>query len=674
MRALMQLFRGLALGLLLIALAAAVLLYSDLGSRDRQRRVASLAAPLLRIAVVQHASIQAIDDGVRGLIDALANRGYAEGPRLELRRYNAAGDMATANTIAKDVVSEGFDLIASISTASLQTIANANAVASPPKRHVFGVSTDPYGAGVGVSRENHLDHPPYMTGIGSMAPIEDAFRLLATLRPDVARIGLVWNTNEANSVAATELAREIAADMGLELVEANAENSNFVGEAAAAVVSRGIDAMWISPDTTTVTAADLLIDAAQAAGVPTFTSVPGHADKGALFDIGADYYAIGETQGQLAADVLDGTDPATIPVENVMPVELHVNLLALEGLEAQWQVPASVRERADVLIDADGRHVRQFSDLSAPAQDSANVSLSRFMSVHLIEYADTPNTDISRQGVLDGLTQAGLEPDRDIEFRRHSAQGDMPTLSSIVDSVVSGPTDLIVTLSTPALQAALQRGREIPIVFSMVSDPFIIGAGDSDADHLPNVTGAYLAQPIQELLDSIRLVFPEARRLGTLYTPAEINSEYNMHSLETAALEAGYEFEKIGIATVTDIADAAIALGSLNLDVWTQVSDNLISSSFPAVMEASRRADLPVITFSPAAADFGAMIIVARDYYDTGVESGLIAARVLRGESTASIPFTTSPRLSYIVNLAKANEYGIEIPQELMDTANRVIR
>ena len=98
------------------------------------------------------------------------------------------------------------------------------------------------------------------------------------------------------------------------------------------VLSRGIDALWVSPDVTVVTAIDVLLAAAKRARVPVFTSLPGNAEKGALFDLGADYLGIGRAQGELAADVLDGRDPATVPVENLMPVQLHVNRLALNGL------------------------------------------------------------------------------------------------------------------------------------------------------------------------------------------------------------------------------------------------------------------------------------------------------------------------------------------------------
>jgi putative ABC transport system substrate-binding protein len=302
--------KSLGLGVLLIALAAAVLLYSDLGSRRGAGRGVEASARVLRVALVQHASLPALDDGVRGVLEALQARGYVNGGRLEIRQYNAHGDMPTSNAIAKEVTSSDYDLIISASTASLQTIANANRFATPPRKHVFGMTSDPYGAGVGVSRENHADHPPYMTGLGSLAPVAEAFRLARQLNPQLKRVGLVWNPAEANSVATTELGRKVCAELGIQLVEANAENATAAGEAAASVLSRNIDALWVSPDVTVVTAIDVLLAAAKRARVPVFTSLPGYAEKGALFDLGADFVAIGRVQGDLAADVLDGRDPA----------------------------------------------------------------------------------------------------------------------------------------------------------------------------------------------------------------------------------------------------------------------------------------------------------------------------------------------------------------------------
>jgi ABC-type uncharacterized transport system substrate-binding protein len=658
---LVRTLKSLGLGFLLIALAAGVLLYSDLPSR---RSSAEADGRTLRVALVQYASLPALDDGIKGVIEALRARGYVDGERLQIRQYNAHGDMATANAIASEVTSSDFDLIISASTASLQTIANANRFATPPRTHVFGLTSDPYGAGVGISRANHLDHPPYMTGLGSLPPVEDTFRLARELKPDVKRIGLVWNPNEANSVAATNLARKICSDLGIELIEANAENATAAGEAGASVLSRNIDALWVSPDVTVVTAIDVLLAAAKRARVPVFTSLPGNAEKGALFDLGAHYLGIGRVQGELAADVLEGRDPATVPVENLMPVQLHVNRLALAGLRDRWQIPAAVATRADVLVDASGRHAKH----APPA-----VSMKK-KTVDLIEYVDSPNAELARAGVMEGLAKSGLVLGKDFELRRRVAQGDMATLTSIIDTTLTQGTDLMITLSTPTLQMAMARGRGTPLVFTMVSSPFIVNAGKTDTNHLPYLTGSYLDQPVTEVLEALRQFSPPVRRIGTLYSPAELNAEFNKQQLERAAKAAGLEFEAVAVTNTSEVIEAALSLANRRIDVLTQIADNVVASSFPALMEAARRVRLPVTAYSPAFADMGPVLILARDYRDNGVESGRMAARVLRGESPGKIPFVSVPTLTYIVNLKAARALNVTLSPQLVAKAARVIR
>lgn len=346
------------LGLALIAGAAALLLYSDLDSR---RAAVHGKSRTLRVATVQQISIPALDEGAAGAISALKDRGYSDGGRIVLTRYNAQGDVSTGNAIAKAVTSGDFDLILSFSTVSLQTIANSNRFATPPRRHVFALVTDPYGVGVGVSRDNHLNHPPYMTGLGSLAPVQQAFEAARQMHPALKRVGLVWDPSEANSVVTTKLARKICASMGIELIEANAGNSTEITEATASVLGRGVQAIWVSPDLIASHGLELIVRKAKIAQIPVFTSIPSSGVSGALFELGADYLAIGRQAGNLASDVLDGKEPATIPVENVMPVMLKVNTLALKGLREKWDVPDNILKSANEVTDSTGTHV-----ISAP--------------------------------------------------------------------------------------------------------------------------------------------------------------------------------------------------------------------------------------------------------------------------------------------------------------------
>lgn len=347
--------KKLAPGLMLIVLAAAILLCSDLGSR---RAEVHSKSRILRIAAVQQISTPALDQGLAGALEALRDRGYSDGGRILLTKYNAEGDISVANAIAKDVTTGDVDLILSFSTVSLQTVANANRFATPPRRHVFSVVADPYAAGVGVSRENHLNHPPYMTGTGNLPPIRQTFELARQMLPSLRRVGLVWDPSEINSVITTTFARQVCASMGIALVEANAENSNEIAEATDSLLSRHVQAVWVSTDLIATHGVDLIISKATSARIPVFTSVPSTGISGALFELGANYEELGRIAGNLAADVLDGRDPASIPVENAMPIRVKIDTLVPAKLHEKWRIPDDVAKNANVVVDETGVHVK----------------------------------------------------------------------------------------------------------------------------------------------------------------------------------------------------------------------------------------------------------------------------------------------------------------------------
>jgi len=140
--------------------------------------------------------------------------------------------------------------------------------------------------------------------------------------------------------------------MDLELIEGSVENSSAVQEAINSVISRGVDAIWISGDITVSSASSVVIRAATNAGLPVFSSLPSSVMQGSLLDLGADYVTIGRTLGQLACDILEGKSPASIPVENQTAEILLYNDTVLPKLNAQWTITPSIKQRADGWITA----------------------------------------------------------------------------------------------------------------------------------------------------------------------------------------------------------------------------------------------------------------------------------------------------------------------------------
>jgi putative ABC transport system substrate-binding protein len=167
--------KRLVLGFVLIGLASTVLLLSDVGHR------AAAARTMPHIALLQHASTLLLDDGARGVIDALGENGFVEGKTVDVDKFNAHGDITVGNSIAKQMVNARYDLFLTMSTLSLQAVANANRGTNTV--HVFGLVADPVVAGVGISRSNPLDHPRNLVGIGSFLPVQDAFHIAREMFP-----------------------------------------------------------------------------------------------------------------------------------------------------------------------------------------------------------------------------------------------------------------------------------------------------------------------------------------------------------------------------------------------------------------------------------------------------------------------------------------------------------
>ena len=339
--------KRLALGLLLIAGAAAVLLATDV------RRSGPSAMP--RIGILQHASVPVLDDSVRGMLDGLSANGFRDGESANITVYNAQGEMPAANAIARDMTDGRFDIVITTSTLSLQAVANANKAGRT--MHVFGIVADPYAAGVGLDSADPLGHPKHLVGQGILLPVGDIFDLARRMLPSLKTVGVAWDPAQANSRRFVEDARVACKKLGIELLEAQVENTAGVKEAVESLIGRGVQAVWAGGDITVSNAIDTVLTACRQAHIPVLSQLPGDPKRGTLFDIGFDYYQAGWMCGELAAQILRGADPTIIPireVNDIVPRTLFVNEKALHGLKDPWRIPDDLKRTANAYVDEAG--------------------------------------------------------------------------------------------------------------------------------------------------------------------------------------------------------------------------------------------------------------------------------------------------------------------------------
>ena len=336
--------KGILKGLLFLVVAAAIILLSDLPSSGKNDEKS-----LMRIAVFKLASRPVLDETQKGFSDEMDANNFNEENGFFFDYYCAEGDMPTANTIGSLIVDKKYDVVLTISTPALQTMANANRKGEII--HVFSTVTDPVAAGVGITGTLPEDHPAWLTGIGTFQPVERAFEVVMQINPNVKRIGTVWCASEVCSEMCVMKARKFCADHNLELVEMVIDNANMVVEATNAMLMKDVDALWVGGDNVVELAIDQLIGAAKKAHVPVFTNAPIHAVKGALFGIGADYYNVGVAAGKMMGKILHGTDPASFSIDNVVPEELVVNLGAAKWAGEEWNISEAIIKKAKKVVE-----------------------------------------------------------------------------------------------------------------------------------------------------------------------------------------------------------------------------------------------------------------------------------------------------------------------------------
>jgi putative tryptophan/tyrosine transport system substrate-binding protein len=289
--------------------------------------------------------------------------------------------------------------------------------------------------------------------------------------------------------------------------------------------------------------------------------------------------------------------------------------------------------------------------------------------IALVRAADWMGREWSEDAIAVGLRESDLEAGRDYELKISSAQGDLAALPSLIDAAIDAKAKVIVTLQDATLQAAVQRAKSLPVVFNLLSDPFAAGAGTSDSNHLPNITGVYspgFGDPEQtRRVELIRRVVPKARRIGVLFDPEEKLSVVFKDRMTKAAQQAGLRVVAVPVSNVGEVGDATRTLCGKTDAI--ELFGNVAHAGFASLIKVAKECSVPVFSPSPFEVLQGAVASLYPDFQEGGVEAGKMIARVLRGESPAKIPFYRLRTTKLMVNA------GTPVPPDVVKRADSVV-
>ncbi|SDX80325.1 ABC transporter substrate-binding protein [Tepidimicrobium xylanilyticum] len=290
------------------------------------------------------------------------------------------------------------------------------------------------------------------------------------------------------------------------------------------------------------------------------------------------------------------------------------------------------------------------------------------VSIGISQIIENPVLDLAREGFIDALKDKGYEDGKNIKIDTQFAQGDIALTTTIAQNFVSQKKDLILAISTPSAQAAFQSTKDIPILFTAVTDPKAAGLVENLDAPEGNITGTTDLVPIEEQLKLGKTIFPNARKVGIPYNTSEVNSQVQIELAKEAAKEQGLEVVEIPVTNSSEI-EPALSGKIGDVDFLFLPSDNLIASSMPIITKVALDNKKGAIGVDEPMVKGGALACKGLDYYKLGYETGLMAVEIIEGKAIKDLPVLKPTDTEFTINKEIADKLDIVFPEDILKDA-----
>jgi len=298
---------------------------------------------------------------------------------------------------------------------------------------------------------------------------------------------------------------------------------------------------------------------------------------------------------------------------------------------------------------------------SKESAGDANKDGSKEFKVGISQFAPHPSLDAATEGFKKALKDKGIK----VTFDEQNAQADMNNTQTIANNFVGDKVDLIFANATPSATAALNATKEIPIIFTSVTDP--VGAGLVEAFDKPgkNITGTTDNHPdatkktIDFITDEVK-----AKKVGVIYNSGEQNSVVQVKEVKKLAEEKGAKLVEVSVSTTAEVKQAAESLVG-RVDAIYIPTDNTVVTALDSVISVANSKKIPLFVGELDSMKKGAVAASGFSYYDLGYQSGLMAAEILSGKKKASeIPVELPKSLKLVINKSAAEAQGLKVNED----------
>jgi putative ABC transport system substrate-binding protein len=308
------------------------------------------------------------------------------------------------------------------------------------------------------------------------------------------------------------------------------------------------------------------------------------------------------------------------------------------------------------------------------AQETPKKIIHRIGVTQSVSYQDF---DADANGFEKALSEAGFKEGIHVIYDRQNAQGDLNHAQTIANKFLNIKVDLIHSIATPSSLAVVKTVKNIPIIFSSVTDPveaeLIPKTSSLGTKTNTNVTGISDRWPVFLQFEMFTKFFPKAKKWGTIYNPADPQSILYIKEMRTAAKKLGVELIEATIFSNVETMETARSLAG-KVQAIQITFDRLAISSFETIVKICNEKKIPLFGGDLKSVSKGAMAAYGWDYFQIGHFAGRKAAQILRGEKPGDIPWELGGKLLLMINEKAAKTQGAIISPELLKKADRIIQ
>ena len=301
---------------------------------------------------------------------------------------------------------------------------------------------------------------------------------------------------------------------------------------------------------------------------------------------------------------------------------------------------------------------------NAQPQTTPQDETEKVVKIGILQQLEHGALDAARQGFIDALADNGYVEGENLEIDYQNAQGDQSNLSTMSERFVNNHSDMVLAIATGAAQSIASKTKDIPILFTAVTDPVDAGLVNSNENPGGNVTGTYDLNPIDAQIDLIKEVYPDTKTIGIVYCSGEDNSILQANQAKAYIESIGLEWVEGTVTNSNDVQQVTQSIVT-KCDAIYIPTDNAYASAMAVVSGVVTESKTPVVAGAIEMVADGGLMTLGLNYYNLGYQTGEMAVRVLKdGADVSTMPVESLVKYDYYINGEMAQALGLEVPEK----------